>query len=328
MKRMVSMLLCLAMLLCSVTALAAAPTISDMNLTYGHWNPPYDHNVWKELLNFNIDTDAKITATIYDATGKPYNTPKINGDYADNFSVPAGKVSLYWPAVDYNGWHPGTNVTGAFKMVINAANSDGKTVVMKDWTYIFAHDITDHTYNPDDNAPIDPVGWQKERYTHNNIRSFGPRFKDIAPEMTKKWYRFTPVDLSQDGTQTFDMISGDHYVIGKVKVTVKGDTVKVTYKYNMDEIWDWKGYKFYTFFSDFDSVNEVEPEKITNRFEYGKEYSIEKDLNGDTDVLLYLCNKATHNRNEDKLIIFRETYKPYVKLRDAMLERIEKTLAK
>jgi len=132
-----------------------------------------------------------------------------------------------------------------------------------------------------------------ERYVHNNIRTAGEKLADLKPELTKKWYTITAVDLGKDGVQTIDLVSGGYIPIGKLTITVNGDSVKVDYRYNQ-EVWDWKDYRFYTFFADAESITGAEVDEIENHFEYGVEYSIAKDLNGDTDVLLYMLNKATH----------------------------------
>lgn len=319
MKRIVSMLLCLVILLCSVAALADAPKVESQLPKDVYVNTPEPIFTIKyngSNFDWRIERGNNGSpATVSKTSSKPVGENGCSEDVTVDWD--------YWYYGDYTAYDGGV----PHRLVVT---SEGVVTTVVNF---FANYFANHSFDR-----ISLTSWLESingelregvaTYTHNNIRSFGPRFKDIAPELTKKWYRFTPVDLSQDGTQTFDMISGDHYVIGKVTVTVKGDAVKVTYKYNMDDIWDWKNYKFYTFFSDFDSVTEVEPEKITNRFEYGKEYSIEKDLKGDTDVLLYLGNKATHNDNEAKLTIFRETYKPYAKLCNEMLEMIGKTLVK
>ena len=81
-----------------------------------------------------------------------------------------------------------------------------------------------------------PIPVRRHKWQLNNIRSVGPRFRDITPELTDKWFRFTPVDLSQDGLQMFDMISGDHYLVGTVAVLVEGDKVKVSYKYSIPNV--------------------------------------------------------------------------------------------
>ena len=165
---------------------------------------------------------------------------------------------------------------------------------------------------------------KKETYMHNNIRSFGPQVKEINAELTEKWFRITPVDLSEDGLQVFDMISGEYFVIGYVTVLVDGDTVTVERVYTQKDCWDWKENNYYTFFADLDSVYSVEPNEIKDedRMEYKREYSIEKDLNGDTDVLLYMCNKATHTDDGKKLTPFRPKDPQNAEIIQAMADHI------
>lgn len=171
----------------------------------------------------------------------------------------------------------------------------------------------------------EPIPVLRRKWQLNNIRSVGPRFCDISPELTDKWFRFTPVDLSQDGLQMFDMISGDHYLVGTVAVLVKGDKVKVSYKYSIPNVTEKDEYTYFTFFPDYDSVTTVEPEKIENRFEYDVEYSIANDLGGDTDVLLYMCNKAMHTDEYTHAFMAYRT--EWIELIDSMLKHIGKTLA-
>ena len=133
------------------------------------------------------------------------------------------------------------------------------------------------------------------KYMHNNVRSAGEKLADLKAGVTEKWYTATPLDLSQDGEQTFELISGDYYAIGTVTVAKNGDSLKVTYQYDR-EVWEWKDYTHYTIFADAESITGAELEEIENLYEYGTEYSIEKDLGGDTDVLLYTLNKVTHER--------------------------------
>ena len=51
-------------------------------------------------------------------------------------------------------------------------------------------------------------------YYNNTVCAFGPQFRDVSSKLTKEWYMFTPVDLSEDGTQYFELIGGGMYVIG------------------------------------------------------------------------------------------------------------------
>ena len=134
-------------------------------------------------------------------------------------------------------------------------------------------------------------------YYNNTACAFGPAFRDVNPALTDKWYTFAPVDLTVQGRQEFEYIASNRYVIGRVYLFVDGDSVTVTYRND----YDGKGGRtqtkeeFFTFFPDLSSVTQVEPEMLTKQaFAFGVPLSIEKDLGGDTRVLLYVRNRVTY----------------------------------
>ncbi|MGI6214639.1 MAG: hypothetical protein ACOYIT_01950 [Christensenellales bacterium] len=125
----------------------------------------------------------------------------------------------------------------------------------------------------------------------NTTSTHGFAFREERPELTDKWYRFTPLDLSQDGTTTIPLIGGGKYIIGSVTVEVSGDEVVVNYSY--------KGTPYDTARSESEYLNllpnladleTVEPEKLGEGFAFGEPISIENDLDGDTNVLLFVRN--------------------------------------
>lgn len=351
MKRVTCFLLAILMLLGS-TALADAPQISNVKYIHTAWGPDFNHNKWQTTLTFALNTDAQVTAYVYDAdSNTKFTNMKVasTGDYAVDASVDAGTVGLQWQAVNPQGWHPAQGVTSNFDIRITAQNDDGSDSASQNFPYTWSHTIHTTDFIPDDEAPViddaEPEvtvpeltdeeleeilaamatpAPKKETYMHNNIRSFGPQVKEINAELTEKWFRITPVDLSEDGLQVFDMISGEYFVIGYVTVLVDGDTVTVERVYTQKDCWDWKENNYYTFFADLDSVYSVEPNEIKDedRMEYKREYSIEKDLNGDTDVLLYMCNKATHTDDGKKLTPFRPKDPQNAEIIQAMADHI------
>ena len=134
-------------------------------------------------------------------------------------------------------------------------------------------------------------------YSNNTACSFGPAFRDVVPGLTDKWYLFTPIDLTRQGRQTFEYVASNMYLIGEVYVDVNGDNVQVTY-YNF---YDDKGgntetlTEYFTFFPDIDSVTDVKPETMDDLgFRFGQNISIAEDLNGDTNVLLFVRNRVTY----------------------------------
>ncbi len=164
-------------------------------------------------------------------------------------------------------------------------------------------------------------------YPNNTICSFGPNFRDIDPSLTDLWYMFTPIDLSKDGTQSFELIAGNMYVLGQVFVTVSGDSVTVTYSTIKEENNHvYMKSEYLNFFPDLQRVTTVVPEEIGPGFAFGKPISIQKDLNGDTNVLLFIRNVATFRNYVTNDTILRRYYKNNPnrkKLREQMLQMMD-----
>lgn len=162
-------------------------------------------------------------------------------------------------------------------------------------------------------------------YPNNTACSFGPQFREVRPELTDKWYMFTPLDLSLQGRQEFEYAAGNMYIIGKVYVDVQGDLVKVTY----ENFYEEKGgntetvEEFLAFFPDLASVTNVDPESMEDQgFSFGKPISIAHDLNGDTRVLLFIRNRVNYRdyaTNTHKLVRFWINHPDRVAMRNSMM---------
>ena len=133
-------------------------------------------------------------------------------------------------------------------------------------------------------------------YPSNTVSTMGLSFRNVRPDLTKKWYHFTPVDLSQQGEQVIPLVASNMFFVGWACVNVTGDEVTVTYKAHGQNNTDTFRVhsEFLTFFPDLDSVTGVEPENLGEGFKFGKPISIEKDLGGDTNVLLFAHIVATY----------------------------------
>ncbi len=119
---------------------------------------------------------------------------------------------------------------------------------------------------------------------HQSVCSLGIRFRDIAPQLTREWDMFTPLDLSQDGEQTLPLLAANVNEVGSVTVAVKDGTVTVSYKIN------WPAEELEMAFAllpDLASVTEVNIAAMP-RYAFGQPVSIQEDLNGDARVLLYV----------------------------------------
>ena len=140
-------------------------------------------------------------------------------------------------------------------------------------------------------------------YTDNTACTMGPAFRDET-SLTDKWFRFTPVDLSVDGTQTFDLIGSNLYIIGKVNVTVADGKVTVDCEYVSKDVKVKE--EFCTFLPSLADVTTLEQSELKN-FPFGEEISIADDLAGDTKVLLYICNVVDYDSDMPIQMIGLET---------------------
>ena len=111
---------------------------------------------------------------------------------------------------------------------------------------------------------------------------------------------------------------------------VAGDSVTVTY-YNFYAKFDGKTEtltEFLTFFPDLKSVTNVEPETMNvPTYAFGQTISIENDLNGDTNVLLFIRNTVTYcdyPTNTAKLTRFWPNLPEHKELRQKMIDMMDK----
>lgn len=163
---------------------------------------------------------------------------------------------------------------------------------------------------------------KQKDYDNNTVCSFGPQFREVSPRLTDLWYMFTPVDLSRDGTQTFDLIAGNMFVIGEVAVKVQNGKFQVDYHYNGPRI--EIGREYFQIFSDYESIRaqNLDDFHAQKRFSYGRAYSIADKLEGDTDVILFVCNTVTFKKTTPGIFGYYSTNPDRVAQREAMLEMI------
>lgn len=153
-------------------------------------------------------------------------------------------------------------------------------------------------------------------YYHNTVSSMGARFRDLTPELTDLWYMFTPIDLTLQGRQSFELIASNMYVIGEVYVDVAGDMVTVT----CHNFYDGKGGRteqiseFLTFFNAYvevDVPNDIpikEHEMLPTLFAFGRPFSISRDLGSDANVLMFIRNVVNYYRFPTPTREFRRYY--------------------
>lgn len=320
-------LVCVFMLMMS-SGLAAAPTVTStlpQDVVSGHPETIFQIRYQGSAYDWRIDR-------IEDGITRP--ATEENWSLSDPLgeSNLAGDTNVIWDYFnygDYSAYDGGVDhqlvvtVDGVPTTVVDFyvnyfANHNFDRVSLESW-----QELTDGTL-----IPIDPsIGITEEPaplegvyYANNTVCSFGPHFRNLTPDLTKKWYMFTALDLSQNGVQEYELVAGNMFVVGRVYVTVDGDNVTVSYKYNNGEIYNHGD--FFTIFPDYKSVTTVEPSEIENAMEYDKTYSIANDLNGDKEVLLFICNVVTFRDDNPSIVRFWENIPERKALRESMLEAI------
>ena len=150
------------------------------------------------------------------------------------------------------------------------------------------------------------------------VSSVGIRFRDVS-DITDKWDMFTPVDLSADGEQTFDLVAGNKHIIGEVTVKVAEGQVTVTYK-PLNQV-DMKN-DFLTFFADLASVTTLDESQLTG-YAFGEPVSIADQLGGDTKVLVYIHGNAVYRddvRGLEELAHKTKAYQQYIEELKAIMD--------
>ena len=130
-------------------------------------------------------------------------------------------------------------------------------------------------------------------YPYNTMCVAGISLKDTYG-ITDKWYNVVPVDLTKDGTQTFDLVASGMFLIGKANVTVADGNVTVTYGmpwghgYIKEEVLNW--------FTSVDQITAEFCDAPTSAYAFGEPVSISEDLGGADVGLLFICNRVTYRQ--------------------------------
>ncbi len=158
---------------------------------------------------------------------------------------------------------------------------------------------------------------------HNNTScSEGLRFRDINPDLTDKWYMFTPVDLSVEGTQTYRLIASNARVVGTVTVEVVQGFVTVDY--STTALHARTHNEFLTFIPHLEGLLSIEPERFSMiSYNFGEPISIDDLLNGETNQLLYIRNVLTYQPNGEGSSYFSDRSKGYRDLKSRLMSMLE-----
>lgn len=138
---------------------------------------------------------------------------------------------------------------------------------------------------------------EKPKYTwypNNTVGLVGLSLRDSYPDLTDKWYNVVPVDLTQNGVQTFRLVASNLFYIGQAAVIVDGDNVTVQYAladghgYVKDECVRW--------FTSVDAITTDFLKAPESDLAFGQTISRSKDLNGQDVALLFICNHVTYRQ--------------------------------
>lgn len=138
-------------------------------------------------------------------------------------------------------------------------------------------------------------------YVDNTMCAMGPRLRDVnlSPNPnTDLWYMFTPIDVSKDCAQEYDLVASNLHVVGTMYVTVKDGYMTVDYKLN-----DRENVKvtleFYTVLSSMHDLVEYEPEKLlSHRAPVGTPILLQEYFGDDTSLVIYFCSRIDYKFNE------------------------------
>lgn len=144
-------------------------------------------------------------------------------------------------------------------------------------------------------ACAEPVTWDI-----GYVCAAGLPLQDEDPTLTAKWYNAIPIDLTQEGTQTVQLVVANTYYIGTADVTVADGCVTVTYEMNdrstkvSSEVLQW--------FTSMDDVTAEFLAEPAGEYAFGEPVSIAQELKSAKVALLYICNKVTYVSNNEKLV--------------------------
>lgn len=130
-------------------------------------------------------------------------------------------------------------------------------------------------------APKPPAGDIKGA----EMTSFGLYFEDLRPKLTDKWYLFTPLDLSVEGSLSYPLVAENAHIIGAVHVTVAGGQVTV----NIQPLAGVAVSRaFHTLVPSLDSLQTLNPGLLGPGLPNNTPLSIEGTFGADRKVVLYV----------------------------------------
>ena len=296
MKKFLVLLALVAMMLCTV-ALADAPIVTSPMQWGGVTVPAGSDEVLFEIEHAGSDFDWEIVYYIQD-TAYPVDGEKCW--YADTDI--AGDYTIYW---EYLAIGDATPLNGEVKHELwlywtedDGTECSGVVEFYVDW-FGYEHPWG-YGFMPSSYDFVTLPCW----YPDNTACVFGPKVEG-------SWKTFAAVDLTVEGTQSFDLVAAGAWKIGTVFVTVTGDEVVVDYIMSEDictkDVHDdiTVDAEYVKFFADAASIDAT-----VETAAFGTPISIANDLAGDTTVALYVELQVDYPSHSPFVTRFWPNYGP------------------
>lgn len=275
MKKYLVLLALVAALLCTV-ALADAPIVTSPMEHGGVVVSPDEPEVMFEIEHMGSDYSWEMYYYIQD---QAYEVKDTSDAWYAEYDID-GDYVIYW---DYNAIGDSKPLNGEVKheLWVYWTDDEGKAQsgcveFYVDW-FGYEHSWG-YGFMPCSYDLLTLPCW----YPDNTACVFGPSIAD-------SWKTYAAVDLSADGTQTFDLVAANEWKLGTVFVTVNGDEVVVDYLMSEDictkDVHDdiTVDAEFVKFFADAAAIDAA-----VESAAFGAPISIANDLGGDTRVALYI----------------------------------------
>ena len=176
-------------------------------------------------------------------------------------------------------------------------DKDGNEVVDKDGNTVLVSASAPKGYNKKDLNKFRLTLKQPKRqwYENNTVGVRGISLREQYPDLTSKWYNVVPVDLTKNGSQTFELVASNRFIVGQAVLTVQDGTVTVDYQYYQSDLATPLG-ETIALFTSLDQLTTEFLENPVGNISAGQAVSIEDDLGGADTALLFMCNRLTYTQ--------------------------------
>ncbi len=152
--------------------------------------------------------------------------------------------------------------------------------------------------SPTGYSPLLPPEKEKEEekvvwYPNNTIGLAGLALQEADSSLPNKWYNVVPINLTQEGRQTYFLVITNNKFIGKCYVDVYGGAVTVSYDLIENGSIEVKSH-YGRWFTSLSEITAASIEANDQAIVFGQPMDIETELNGADVALLFIRSKATY----------------------------------